>query len=160
MAQRNSISPGAATANATSFQKGQVVKARKPGSGRKKGDVNRVTRSVKEALVEAFDKLGGVPALVRWGRANPTDFYKLWLRLLPIQVTGLDGGPIKVEHKHDLSQLSTEELCQLAEMVEKTAIMKAMAGQQTKGVTIRLKQALADRLQVSSEVIDGETVAE
>ena len=154
------LNPGVALPNSGSFKKGQVVKNSKTGVGRPKGRENRVTRSVKEALVEAFDKLGGVPALVRWGRANPTDFYKLWLRLLPIQVTGLDGGPIKVEHKHDLSQLSTEELCQLAEMVEKTAIMKAMAGQQTEGVTIRLKQALADRLHASSEVIDGETVAE
>ena len=157
MPVRTSISPGQGVANATSYKKGKEPPAKR-SVGRPKGKENRVTRSVKEALIEAFDKMGGVPALVRWGRANPTDFYKLWLRLLPIQVTGLDGGPIKVEHKHDLSQLSTEELCQLAEMVEKTAIMKAMSGQTVQeGVTIRLKQALADRLHVSGDVIEGET---
>lgn len=59
---------------------------RPPGAGRKAGTPNRATASIKGAFVEAFDKLGGVPALVAWGKDNPTDFYKLVSRLIPVEV--------------------------------------------------------------------------
>lgn len=34
-------------------------------------------------LAKAFDLIGGVPALVTWGKKNPTEFYRLWSRLIP-----------------------------------------------------------------------------
>lgn len=37
----------------------------------------------RDNLTQAFDLMGGVPALVRWGRANPTEFYRIWARLIP-----------------------------------------------------------------------------
>ena len=58
-------------------------KGRPKTGGRKKGTPNVVTASIKSALTEAFDGLGGVPALVRWGKANPTPFYQCWSRLAP-----------------------------------------------------------------------------
>lgn len=68
---------------------------RKPGGkktgGRKKGTPNRVTASIKSALVEAFDALGGVPSLVKWGKENQTEFYKLVARLVPVEVGIGDG---------------------------------------------------------------------
>jgi hypothetical protein len=51
--------------------------------GRTKGTPNKATADVKAALCRAFDGLGGVPALIDWGRTNPTEFYRLWARLLP-----------------------------------------------------------------------------
>jgi hypothetical protein len=66
--------------------------------GRKKGTPNKLTVSVKEALSDAFDELGGIKSLVRWGQENPDDFYKLWVKLLPneikAEITGADGGAI------------------------------------------------------------------
>lgn len=62
--------------------------------GRPPGSINKTTREVKAALAEAFDGLGGVEALVRWGQANPNLFYPLWAKLLPHQVTGEGGGPV------------------------------------------------------------------
>lgn len=59
---------------------------RPPGAGRKAGTPNKTTSSIKAAFVAAFDKLGGVPALVKWGQDNPTDFYKLVSRLIPVEV--------------------------------------------------------------------------
>ncbi len=56
------------------------------GVGRTKGVPNKTTRAVKEALVEAFEQLGGIPALVRFGKENPVEFYKLWVKVLPLQV--------------------------------------------------------------------------
>lgn len=40
-------------------------------------------RSARENLTKAFDLMGGVPALVVWGRQNPTEFYRIWARLIP-----------------------------------------------------------------------------
>lgn len=54
--------------------------------GRTKGTPNKLTSSIKDAFSEAFERLGGVKALVLWGSKNQTDFYKLASRLIPIQV--------------------------------------------------------------------------
>lgn len=74
---------------------------RKPpaaGKGRPKGAVNKSTKAVKDALVQAFDELGGVPALKTWAQANPTAFYQLWGKMLPLQIAGDPDAPIKVTH--------------------------------------------------------------
>jgi len=55
------------------------------GPGRPKGLPNRYTRAVKEAICDAFENLGGVPALVAWAKENPDEFYKLWGRMAPMQ---------------------------------------------------------------------------
>lgn len=43
----------------------------------------RTIRAARENLSEAFDFMGGVAALVVWGRQNRTEFYRLWARLIP-----------------------------------------------------------------------------
>lgn len=60
-------------------------KPRPASSGRKPGSINKTTASVKEALTDAFEQLGGVDALVKWGKDNPTLFYPLWVRIAPQQ---------------------------------------------------------------------------
>lgn len=57
---------------------------RKTG-GRKAGVPNKRSAAVKDALIQAFEELGGIPALVKWGRKSPDEFYKLWGRLMAIQ---------------------------------------------------------------------------
>lgn len=54
--------------------------------GRKRGSKNRFTVSMKEAFHQAFDELGGVPALTKWAMDNQTDFYKLCARLFPMNL--------------------------------------------------------------------------
>lgn len=61
-------------------------------AGRTKGTPNKTTVAVKEAMLLAFEGLGGVPALIEWAKVNPTEFYKLYSKLLPLQVNAdLDG---------------------------------------------------------------------
>lgn len=61
-------------------------------AGRKKGTPNKTTASVRDALIAAFDQLGGVPALKKWAAQEPAEFYKLWAKLLPQQINQkLDG---------------------------------------------------------------------
>jgi hypothetical protein len=59
--------------------------------GRKPGIPNKTTASVRAALEEAFDKLGGVPALVAWGKTKPDEFYKIWVKLLPQDINHSGG---------------------------------------------------------------------
>lgn len=59
--------------------------------GRPRGSVNTVNASVREVFRQAFEKLGGVPAMVEWARLNPTEFYKLYGRLIP-QAQGNGDG--------------------------------------------------------------------
>lgn len=76
------------------FKKGDP---KPPNSGRKPGQPNRTTIRAKQVFQEAFDGLGGVEALIAWARKNKTEFYRHYARLIPHEVSGPDGGPIKVE---------------------------------------------------------------
>lgn len=75
---------------------------RKPGTpktgGRQKGSVNKTTAAVKDALTQAFSNMGGIKKFTEWGRANPRDFYGLWVKMLPAEqvVTGSEGGPVGI----------------------------------------------------------------
>lgn len=69
--------------------------------GRSKGTPNKTTASVKDALAFAFDGRGGAPALKIWADENPTEFYKLWAKLLPQEVTGKDGTPFSITVKFE-----------------------------------------------------------
>lgn len=59
-----------------------MAHGRKTG-GRQAGTPNKLTASVKEALTEAFDRLGGVEVLAKWAEENPGEFFKLWVKILP-----------------------------------------------------------------------------
>jgi len=55
-----------------------------PRAGRPKGSQNKLTKAAKEAFQAAFDELGGVQALVNWGKRKPDAFYALYARLIPV----------------------------------------------------------------------------
>jgi hypothetical protein len=81
----------------------RTVNRRPPnaGKGRPKGSKNKLTASIKQAMTEAFERLGGVPSLVKWGRDNPTEFYRCWARLAPQEHTGPDDGPLTIRVMYD-----------------------------------------------------------
>jgi hypothetical protein len=81
---------------------GSVTEKRMPpnmGKGRPKGALNRTTTSAKEAIAIAADKLGGAERLVAWAQEDPANERAFWAtiypKLLPLQVSGEDGGPIQ-----------------------------------------------------------------
>lgn len=59
-----------------------------PNAGRPKGVPNTVTEEMRKAWTDSFLAFqdGGAASLMEWGRANPGDFYKLAMRLIPMQV--------------------------------------------------------------------------
>lgn len=71
------------------------AKPPRAGMGRPKGSVNKKTAQVKEALQAVYAEKGGDTALLAWAQKNPTEFYKLWGRMLPQEVSGPEGGPIE-----------------------------------------------------------------
>jgi hypothetical protein len=80
-----------ATKNTGRFGKGN--------SGKPKGATNKTTRTAREAIALAAEKLGGVDRLVAWAKEDPANERAFWSsvypKLLPVQVSGEDGGPIK-----------------------------------------------------------------
>lgn len=62
--------------------------------GRVKGQPNKLTASIKEAIEGAFDKLGGVDYLVKVGQKDPRTFCALLSRLLPTKLANADGSPL------------------------------------------------------------------
>ena len=73
------------------------------GGGRTKGSVNKFTASAKEAFQIAFDELGGAKELARWAKTNQTEFYKLFSKLIPVDVTSgnkaLEAGILIINGK-------------------------------------------------------------
>jgi len=54
-------------------------------------------KNVRLQFQHAFELIGGIPRLAMWAHQHPTQFYQLYSKLIPAQVTGHDGGAIKVE---------------------------------------------------------------
>jgi hypothetical protein len=67
-----------------------------PGPGRPKGVPNKISGLAKNNIAKVFDEIGGVPRMCEWALANQTEFYKLYARLVPVQVTGDAENPIAV----------------------------------------------------------------
>lgn len=70
---------------------------KRPGAGRKKGVPNKITTELKTAILRAFDSVGGETYLAKVAEENPQTFCALLGKVLPLQVTGGDGGPLTVE---------------------------------------------------------------
>jgi hypothetical protein len=71
------------------------------GRGRPKGTPNKMTMQAKEAISYAAEGLGGAERLVEWAKEDPQNEKVFWAqiypKLLPLQVTGNNGGPIQTE---------------------------------------------------------------
>lgn len=64
------------------------------GKGRPKGATNKMTRTIKAAIEEAFTKAGGAEYLARMAEEQPTAFMTLLGKVLPTQldVSNPDGS--------------------------------------------------------------------
>lgn len=81
---------------------GNTIGKGKPGPGRPKGVPNKKTAALKEMILQALDGAhedGGVAYLKDQAEKNPTAFLTLVGKVLPLQLTGEDGGAIQIEQK-------------------------------------------------------------
>lgn len=82
------------------------------GKGRPKGAQNKSTKAMKAAIEAVYADLqekqreeAGTDNenahFLQWAIDNATEFYKLASKLLPLQLTGEGGGPIRFEDALD-----------------------------------------------------------
>lgn len=75
----------------------KVMKNAKPpnaGKGRVKGVPNKMTKALKDMILEALDNAGGVEYLKGQATSNPTAFLTLVGKVLPLQVSGDPNAPL------------------------------------------------------------------
>jgi hypothetical protein len=67
----------------------------KKTGGRQKGTPNKLGGTAKENIACVFTRLGGIQAMVKWAEENPTQFYGIYAKLIPIdlELGGKDGAP-------------------------------------------------------------------
>ena len=71
----------------------------KPGErrgGRKKGTPNKINRDIREMVLLALNKAGGVTYLTEQAKKNPNAFMGLVGKTLPMTLKGDPDNPIKV----------------------------------------------------------------
>ncbi|MGL3710532.1 hypothetical protein ACSYAY_06670 [Leptospirillum ferriphilum] len=67
------------------------------GKGRPRGAQNKITRALREAVLKAFDEVGGEAWLVEVARTDPRTFVSLLGRLLPNEVKAeVQSGPMQI----------------------------------------------------------------
>ena len=67
------------------------------GKGRPKGVPNKATAAIKDMITQALNNKGGVKYLEQQADANPVAFMGLVGKVLPMQVTGEDGGNLVIQ---------------------------------------------------------------
>lgn len=72
-----------------------MAKGKKTG-GRKAGTPNKLNASVKEAILEAFNDVGGPKYLVKVANENPAVFCQLVGKVLPLTVQGDPQNPMQI----------------------------------------------------------------
>ena len=101
--------------NVEVVDKQRARKAMPISPGRPKGSPNRTTRVLKDAILFAAEQAGGKDGIDGYLKMlaidYPVAFMGLLGKVLPLQVTGADGGPIQTQEvKHiDASRLTQAE---------------------------------------------------
>ena len=67
-------------------------------AGRKKGVANKITVELKEMIVTALDRVGGIEYLEKQALISPTAFLGLVKAIIPkdVQVAGSEGKPLTI----------------------------------------------------------------
>ena len=56
--------------------------------GRQKGTPNQLTGAFREAVLIAYENIGGHEAFSKWAAENQTEFYRIAARLIPTEIKG------------------------------------------------------------------------
>lgn len=75
------------------FKKGEP---RPKNAGRKEGSINKLTKTVKERVLEVFNELQDDPKanMLNWAKEEPTEFYKIAAKLIPADINAKVDGKI------------------------------------------------------------------
>jgi hypothetical protein len=76
---------------------------KRTGAGRPKGSLDKGNALIREMIVSALDGVGGVDYLKTTARSHPAAFLSLLGKVMPVQLEGSGGAPIKSESTVTLS---------------------------------------------------------
>jgi hypothetical protein len=64
--------------------------------GRVAGSINKLTKTVKERVLEVFNELQDDPTanMLSWAKEEPTEFYKIAAKLIPADINAKVEGKI------------------------------------------------------------------
>lgn len=99
--------------DASKLVKYSAAPKRKPpaaGKGRPKGATNKMTRTIKAAIEEAFGKVGGADYLAKMAVQQPAAFMTLLGKVLPTQLEHSGPGGAPIAASIDVAKLSTDAL--------------------------------------------------
>lgn len=88
-------------------------------NGRPKGSKNKIGARVKDNIETVFNRLGAVDGMVKWALANSTEFYKIYAKLLPTDLTiSHEKGSIE----EYVESMNADEFAAFADGVKRIAI--------------------------------------
>ena len=100
---------------------------------------NKITRTVRVSFEEAFRSLNLDPsqpyALGEWAKKNPTEFYRLASKLIPVQVSATVDDVTELD--------ATQRAARLAAMTARLEARQAAVGQVIEGTVVSVVEDLA-----------------
>ena len=112
-----------------------AAKGQPKTGGRRKGTPNKLNADVKAMILAALNAKGGQKYLEKQADENPTAFLTLVGKILPLQVTGKEGGPIAYQSIDAPSKETREEwLARLAGPVIEGKIVGSVVDSETKAL--------------------------
>lgn len=75
---------------------------KREGAGRKAGVPNKLSSTVKDNVVAVFDQIGGIAQMAQWAQENPTPFYNIYSKLIPVEAK-VEGAGDNGEHLVDIT---------------------------------------------------------
>jgi len=83
---------------------------KREGAGRKPGTPNRLTKDVRDAILQVADGLGGADQMLEWAKSDPVNERIFWSQIFPKllpkevkqELTGPDGGPLETVTRVEL----------------------------------------------------------
>lgn len=88
--------------------------------GRRKGTPNKISGTVRDNVIEVFDRIGGVNSMALWAQENQTDFYRLYARLIPTEIHADVGAVSLIELLSSLKDDHMIEPSMPSRLVEST----------------------------------------
>lgn len=73
-----------------------MAAGRKTG-GRQKGSPNKITKQLKDTILQALDEAGGVEYLKQTAIEHPAAFLTLVGKVLPLQLSGDADNPVVIQ---------------------------------------------------------------
>lgn len=99
------------TSNLEPKKKGAPQNMTRKGMGRPKGVPNKTTATLKDMILKALDGAGGVDYLIQCAQEPRTAsaFLGLVGKVLPMAVTGPDGGAVQTVTRIELVAMTSDD---------------------------------------------------